>query len=208
MRSTEIRSRAGEPTGFVVVLRDVTERRLTERALRDSELRYRTVIEQASDGVWVAAGQSTIVDVNPGACAMLGYTRSELIGRSVVDIVEPEDMEGLPLHREDLRGGEAVDWHGRVVAKNGRRLLLAGRSTQIAPDLIVSTFRDITEQRAQTRHRERLLTEAQAAIQLKDEFLATLSHELRTPIAAVLGMDPHAGSPGSGTCTASPTRSV
>ena len=96
-------------------------------------------------------------------------------------------VAGKPLHRDDLRGGPAVDWHGRVVAKNGRRLLLTGRSTQISDDLIVSTFRDITEQRAQSRQRERLLTEAQAAIRVKDDFLATLSHELRTPIGAVLG---------------------
>jgi PAS domain S-box-containing protein len=187
VRCTPIRSRAGELTGVVVVLRDVTERRLAERALRDSELRYRTVIEQASDGVWVADGHSTIVDVNPGACVMLGYTRTELIGRPVVDVVEPEDLEELPVHRNDLRHGQAVDWHGRVVAKSGRRLLLAGRSTQVSHDLIVTTFRDITEQRAQSRQRERLLTEARAAIRLKDEFLATLSHELRTPISAVLG---------------------
>jgi PAS domain S-box-containing protein len=169
-----------------MVLRDVTEQRLAERALRESELRYRTVIEQASDGVWVANSDGAIVDVNPGACAMLGYTRTELVGRLATTLIDPEDMDGLPFHLNG-HGGEVIDWHGRIVTKNGRRLLLAGRSTQITPDLVVSTFRNITEQRAHSEQRERLLLDAQAAIRLKDEFLATLSHELRTPIAAILG---------------------
>ena len=187
VRSSEIRSRAGEPTGVVIVLRDVTERRLAERALRESELRYRTVIEQASDGVVVADRTSTIVDVNPGACAMLGYTRTELIGRRGAEFVDPDDGDGLPLPAADLPVGGARDWQRRVVAQNGRRLLLAGRTTKVAEDLVVSTFRDITEERAAAEHRERLLHDAQAVIRLKDEFLATVSHELRTPIAAVLG---------------------
>jgi PAS domain S-box-containing protein len=186
VRATDVRSRAGELTGRVLVLRDVTAQRRAERALRDSELLYRTVIELASDGLWVADAAGTIVDVNPGACAMLGYTRAELVHRAVRDLVERQDVDGVPLG-DDRSASNAIDWHGQVTTAAGRTLLLAGRSVPITPDIVVSTFRDITEERAQAEQRERLLLEAQAAIRLKDEFLATLSHELRTPIAAVLG---------------------
>ena len=186
VRASDVRSRAGEPTGSVVVLRDVTGQRRAEKALRESELLYRTVIELASDGLCVANGAGTIVDVNPGACAMLGYERVELVNRALSDLVEREVLNGTPLD-DERPARESNDWRGRVVAKDGRRLLLAGRSTAITADLVVSTFRDITEERAETERRERLLHDAQAAIRLKDEFLATLSHELRTPIAAVLG---------------------
>jgi PAS domain S-box-containing protein len=187
VRCSGVHSRAGTPTGAVLVLRDVTEWRLADRALRESEQRYRTVMEQAANGIWLADGDGRIVDVNPGACAMLGYTRDELVGRPVIDLADSDVADESDAPVPDPSTGSAVDWQRRVVAKNGHRLVVAGRTTRIAADLVVSTFRDITEERAEADRRERLLLEAQAGNRLKDEFLATLSHELRTPITAVLG---------------------
>lgn len=187
VRCTEVHSRAGATTGAVLVLRDVTEWRMADRALRESEQRYRTVMEQAANGIWLADGDGRIVDVNPGACAMLGYTRGELVGRRAIELTDPELPDGGSAPAGDPGNGRGVDWLCRFVAKSGRRLVIAGRTKRIAPDLMVSTFRDITEERAEAERRERLLLEAQAGNRLKDEFLATLSHELRTPITAVLG---------------------
>ena len=75
--------------GTVGVAFDVTEQALTERALRASEARYRQLVTTASEGIVVLDNDFNITFVNPGLCAMLGYTESEFLGSNAFDYVDP-----------------------------------------------------------------------------------------------------------------------
>src|SRR5262249_33210433 len=83
---------AGRVTGATLIARDVTERRQAEEALRDSETRYRGMIEATFDGVAIQQ-DGVLVDVNQGFCEMFGCERSEAIGRSVLDFIAEEARE-------------------------------------------------------------------------------------------------------------------
>jgi two-component system cell cycle sensor histidine kinase/response regulator CckA len=87
----------GRHTHSVAVLRDTTERRRAEHALRASEARFRALFEQAADGIFVLDAGGKIVDANRQACQTLGYDRAELIDRRLADLGEPSGSGGLPL---------------------------------------------------------------------------------------------------------------
>ncbi len=94
--------------------RDITERIESEQATSESEEKYRRLFASVKDGMFLETLDSRILDVNEGACRLLGYTRDELLGKRVEELMPKETVAGLSSVRETLlrRGefsGEAVN---------------------------------------------------------------------------------------------------
>ncbi|MGP8069614.1 MAG: PAS domain S-box protein [Candidatus Bathyarchaeia archaeon] len=103
--------------GFVV---DITERKKMEVALRDSEEKYRSFVENANELITVASEKGVIVYANPLAEAFTGYTQNELIGKSLVDVLHPDDFKNVT---RDGFSWEIVDGDIKsVVLRPGKRL--------------------------------------------------------------------------------------
>jgi len=75
---------------------DITKRKLFEEALSKSEARYRSLVEQASDGIFLIDASGRYIDVNPRACQMLGFSRPELVGKNLMDLIPKGDRESNP----------------------------------------------------------------------------------------------------------------
>jgi len=103
-----MRDAKGDPQGFRGVVIDVSERRLSEEALRESEERYRRLVEMSPDGIAIHQ-EGKVVFVNPSACRTMGAsTPEDLIGRPVLELVHPE-FHGIVRKRlEVLKRGETV----------------------------------------------------------------------------------------------------
>lgn len=90
--------REAAPPSAVVAIKDITRRKLAEEALKESEERFRTLVENAADAFFVHDFEGRILDVNRRACESLGYDREELLSMRVTDVgmdFSPEDMAGL-----------------------------------------------------------------------------------------------------------------
>ena len=120
-RGRVIRDAAGTPVRYGGVDVDITDRKTAEAALRESEERFRRVFEQSPLGKVMAGLDFRLRSVNPAFCAMLGYSADELIGRSFLDIVHPDDRDACAAMGEKLARGTVpqIQMEERFVHKSG-----------------------------------------------------------------------------------------
>jgi PAS domain S-box-containing protein len=128
---TALRDEAGGLRSFAKVTRDITERKQIERALIESEQQFRQLFENSADALFVHDEQGRFVDCNVQACRVLGYTREELLERTVADVTarliseaERREKKGKTLWERALRGVP-----GRIVGFDENELVRKDGST-------------------------------------------------------------------------------
>lgn len=182
----------GDDTALILgVVSDVTRRKLTEIALTESRERFENIVSQAATGVLQADAGGRITVVNKKFCEMMGYDRHDLLGANVLDITAQDSIESTLMALGKVSAGEA----GAVVQKQYRRkdgsLMWASSSVSAvrgpAQEFqgIVAIVVDISHDRATEENLRQLAADLSEADRRKSEFLATLAHELRNPLAPI-----------------------
>jgi PAS domain S-box-containing protein len=131
---------------FVLALTAISLNR-THEALESSRARTRSLLEQAPDGVFVADLDGRYTDVNVAGCRMLGYERDEIVGKTILDLVLPEDVARLWRSRERLSQGhpDVGEW---MLRRRDGSLVAVEVSAKILPDgRWQGLVRDITERK-------------------------------------------------------------
>lgn len=123
------------------------EKILAEKALRESELQYRILFEQASDGIFISNQQGDILDANKEACKMAAYPLDDLRALNISDVFLTEDLEHDLIHLMEIVPGKPVVDFGRIKRKDGS-VIDVEMSSKILPDgRWQAIARDVTERK-------------------------------------------------------------
>ena len=134
----------GEFLGHVGIAIDVTARRQMETALRASEAKFRSYIEQAPQALFVTDGRGRYIDCNPAASGMLGYDSAVLLSMSVLDIVDEAEREHVLHAFKTLVDTSRVEGEFRLRHADGRSVWASLRGVKVADDRFMAFCQDIT----------------------------------------------------------------
>jgi PAS domain S-box-containing protein len=191
---TTLRDNSGEPRHMVGVIQELGERRLADEARN----RLAAVVESSDDAIISKTLDGVITSWNRGAERIFGHLANEAIGKPITILIPPDHLGEEPAILERMRRGERIDHYETMrLRKDGSLLNVSlsvspirdGSGTIIGASKIA---RDITEQKRIEREaagHARILEQLNSALRetdrRKDEFLATLAHELRNPLAPI-----------------------
>ncbi|MEW5773540.1 MAG: PAS domain S-box protein [Thermodesulfobacteriota bacterium] len=211
--ATPLRDAAGRLVGAIECVRDITARKEAEKALAESEEKYRGIVENASEGIFQATPDGLIIGANPALARILGYSSGQHMVDSLVDFrrlaADPLDAEAdfffdrvwrmdevrrgqVRLRRADgfpiwaqVSARASLDGRGAPLIEGFLQDVTAAREAQ---ELLANSH-GLLERRVAERTAE--LEEANQRLrtldQVKSSFLSLASHELRTPLTSVLG---------------------
>lgn len=176
----------GRLVAYDGLITDITERKLSESVLRESEERYRALFEASRDAIFLETLEGNILDCNISACNLYGYTKDELLELKVADLVPEEVLKILPemLKTEVATGGATLEVLN--IRRDGQPFPceVSTRSTTIGGELrIIAYVRDITERKLAEQARLRQL-EAEARATVAEAAKVALEREVAERKAA------------------------
>jgi PAS domain S-box-containing protein len=171
----------GIATGTACYSRNITGRKKAEQEIEAKELRYRSLVEQASDAILIADENQRLCEVNTSACNMLGYSKEEFLEVSVIDLAFQEDLKTLPARFNDLKEGKEVRYERRLKRKNGTEIHVEISAKKINGGRNLIFLRDVSEKK---KAEERLT----AINKDLETFIYKASHDLRGPLASIIGL--------------------
>lgn len=183
----------GEIGGIIIFSEDITGRKLAEQALRDSDVRFRALIDQAHDAFLVADEEGRLLDVNGRACASLGYSRHEILQMKIADIELDLDGLGGPESMRRVNPGESGIVLGRLRRKDGSCFPVEVSWSCVdleGTKIFLNLARDVSEreraEQALRSNEARLRTLSQRLLEVQEAERAAIARELHDEIGQAL----------------------
>ena len=190
------------------VFNDTTEKRKAEVKLRESEEKFRNVVEQAGDGILIGNTKGEIIDMNQSFLQMTGYSKEDIIDKPISILYQKKELIEKPLRFDLLNIGKSVITERRIISKSDKIIPVEMNSKKLGSVGYITIIRDLTERKKSEKilkkqnkeyselnkqylkQNKALIKAKNKAIEsdrLKSAFLANMSHEIRTPMNGIIG---------------------
>ncbi len=153
---------------------DISEKLESQQQLAHSEERYRTLIEQASDGIFISNADGQYIDVNSNGIKMSGYSKDELLLLTIYDLMAPGDEQSNPIRVEELRSGNVVINERKLKRKDGSLINVEISAKLLVDGRFLGMVRDITARKI-----------AEEALRLSEEKYRLLFYQNPMPMMMI-----------------------
>lgn len=177
------------------IIRDITEEHQAKENLKNSEEKFRTLVESSTEVIFSLSEDFTLDYLSPNINQFLGYEASEVIGKNIFEYINPDDLEvfqGILEENTDfLAKNQYLEFRlrhkngdYRVFNTNGQMVLDKDGKTR----MYTGIARDISKLKEAQDELVKAKERAEQASLIKSQFLSVMSHEIRTPMNAVIGL--------------------